>query len=466
MRRVLMVVYHFPPLGGIASLRVLRFARHLPSFGWEPWVLAPRRGDYVNDPTLAYPEDRVVRTGSFELSRILRTTVETLTPSPFQGEGAGRGGAKKSPLPPGGEGRVRGFIRHWLYRPDAQIGWYPFAVAAGRRLLREHRFDAILSSSFPVTAHLVGRRLHRDSGLPWVADFRDLWSDWSAARRASKARLEESLFREATATTTVSPSYAEALRARGSHRAEVLTNGFDPEDFPTTPAPANGVAAYLGTYYPGIQDLSTAIRAIGALAREESGLRLRFIGDYPSVLRPEVEAAGLEARTDATGFIPHPLAVEELSRSSVLLLGGPTSADTVAMRGNVAAKVFEYLGSRRPILMIGDPDTDVAGMLRPFARARVVGVGRVDEAVDALRELLRAGTAPGGPGGTGEFPQLKSVRYFFSRARGGSGGAGDPPPLKSEREFISRERDDALLEPYTSRDLSRRLAGLLEDVCR
>jgi glycosyltransferase involved in cell wall biosynthesis len=422
MRRVLMVVYHFPPLGGIASLRVLRFARYLPAFGWEPWVLAPRRGDYVNDPTLAYSEDHVVRTGSLELSRIMRTTVETLTPSPFQGEGAGRGGA--NPLPPGGEGRVRGLrglIRHWLYRPDAQIGWYPFAVAAGRRLLREHRFDAILSSSFPVTAHLVGRRLHRDSGLPWVADFRDLWSDWSEARRASKARLEESLFREATATTTVSASYAEALRTRGSHRAEVLTNGFDPEDFPTTPAPANGVAAYLGTYYPGIQDLPTAIRAIGVLAREGSGLRLRFIGDYPSVLRPEVEAAGLEARTDATGFIPHPLAVEELSRSSVLLLGGPTSADTVAMRGNVAAKVFEYLGSRRPILMIGDPDTDVAGMLRPFARARVVGVGRVDEAVDALRGLLRAGTAPA---------------------------------------------DDPLLEPYTSRDLSRRLAGLLEDVCR
>jgi glycosyltransferase involved in cell wall biosynthesis len=435
MRRVLMVVYHFPPLGGIASLRVLRFARYLPAFGWEPWVLAPRRGDYVNDPTLAYPEDRVVRTGSFELSRILRTTVETLTPT-----------RSLSPPPLGGEGRVRGLrglIRHWIYRPDAQIGWYPFAVAAGRRLLREHRFDAILSSSFPVTAHLVGRRLHRDSGLPWVADFRDLWSDWSEARRASKARLEESLLREATATTTVSPSYAEALRARGSHRVEVLTNGFDPEDFPTTPAPANGVAAYLGTYYPGIQDLPTAIRAIGALAREGSGLRLRFIGDYPSVLRPEVEAAGLGARTDATGFIPHPLAVEALSRSSVLLLGGPTSADTVAMKGNVAAKVFEYLGSRRPILMIGDPDTDVAGMLRPFARARVVGVGRVGEAVDALRELLRAETAPGG-----------------------SGEAGERPQLDSEREFISRERDDdRLLEPYTSRDLARRLADLLEGVC-
>jgi len=408
MRRVLMVAYHFPPLGGIASLRALRFARHLPSFGWEPWVVAPRRGDYQSDPSLVHPEDRVARTGSLELSRLARSAVGTLTPT-------------LSLSGPSLRVRARAAIRHWLYRPDAQIGWYPFAVAAGRRLLREHRFDAILSSSFPVTAHLVGRRLHRDSGLAWVADFRDLWSDWSEARRASKARLEQSLLREATATTTVSPSYAEALRARGSRRVEVLTNGFDPEDFPTTSAPANGVAAYLGTYYPGIQDLPTAIRAIGALAREGSGLRLRFIGDYPSVLRPEVEAAGLESRTDATGFIPHPLAVEQLSRASVLLLGGPTSADTVAMRGNVAAKVFEYLGSRRPILMIGDPDTDVAGMLRPFARACVVGVGRVDEAVDALRQLLRAGTAP---------------------------------------------VDDRLLEPYTSRDLSRRLAGLLEDVCQ
>ena len=57
--------------------------------------------------------------------------------------------------------RIRDLVRRYVYRPDPQIGWYPFAVQAGRAILRESRFDAIFSSSFPITAHLVARRLHR-----------------------------------------------------------------------------------------------------------------------------------------------------------------------------------------------------------------------------------------------------------------------------------------------------------------
>src|SRR6185295_18273991 len=70
MRRVLIVAYYFPPIGGIGSIRMARFAEYLPEFGWDPIVLAPRHTPHAPDMNLRYPEDRVVRSRSFELSRL------------------------------------------------------------------------------------------------------------------------------------------------------------------------------------------------------------------------------------------------------------------------------------------------------------------------------------------------------------------------------------------------------------
>ena len=193
-----MVCYYFPPLGGIGSVRALRFASLLPEFGWQPTVLAPSRGAYYRDPSLAFPEGQVVRTRSLELSRTGKRAFalggDDTVPAPL-----GRGTAR----------RLRAFARRWVYRPDAQVGWYPFAVTAGRALLRRKSFDVVFSSSFPITAHLIARRLARDFTLPWVAEFRDVWTDAaeydSAARRRSDQRTERTLLRDADAVVTVSP---------------------------------------------------------------------------------------------------------------------------------------------------------------------------------------------------------------------------------------------------------------------
>ncbi len=192
-----MIAYFFPPLGGIASLRALRFARGLPESGWEALVVAPRSGDYHYDPTLSYPEDKVVRTLSLEISRTGRGALRKI---------AGKGIPEQASV----LARARQFVRRWIYLPDPQVGWYPFALAAARGVVRQQRVDAIFSSSYPITAHLVARRLHRDTGLPWVADFRDLWTDWvwrGELRGRLDSRLEHALLAEATAIVTVSPTF-------------------------------------------------------------------------------------------------------------------------------------------------------------------------------------------------------------------------------------------------------------------
>lgn len=413
-RRALLIAYHFPPLGGVASLRLLRFARLLPEHGWDTCVLTASRGDFVRDPSLDFPEQRVRRAFNFELSRTARGALR-LDP------GAAEKLPARSPL-----ARARDLARRWLYRPDAQVGWYPFALSAARALLRDTRCDAIISTAYPMTAHLVARRLQRETGLPWVADFRDLWSDWSTDR-GLRLRLDQALERDvlarASAVTTVSPTYAEVLRGRGARRALVLTNAFDEELFDgPAPAPEPATCAYLGTYYPGYQDhLDTALRGLGRLraSGRVPGLRLRFIGAEPRGLDPLLRELGLDACAESTGFLPHRAAASELRRASVAFFAGPEAAEPPALRGNVAGKVFEYLAARRPILLVGHPESDVARLLRPFERARCVPVGDVQAAADAFEEL--------------------------------TAWRGD--------------EERSMLDAFRSRTLARRLADLLDSLC-
>ncbi len=385
MRRVLMVNYYFPPLGGIGSLRALKFATYLPEFGWEPTVLAPRDGAYYRDASLAFPEERVVRTRSLELSRLGKRALAT-------------GGTDTEPAVVGPFlGRAREMVRRWIYRPDAQVGWYPFAVAAGRRALHERPFDAILSSSFPITAHLVARRLLRETGLPWVAEFRDPWTDAREAsdpRRRGEERLERALVADAAAVVVPSPAWADLFRRKGAREVAVITNGYDPADL-LPQRPGEGfVLTHVGSLYPDRQDLScvwvalASLRASGALP----SMRLRFVGGLAPSLRREIAAHGLEDVLEVTGFLPYRDALTRMSASSALLVGGARD-DRGSLRGWIPAKVFEYLGTGLPVVYVGHGATDVAALLAGQPHCHRVPPGDVEAARAALCAASTEGPA-------------------------------------------------------------------------
>jgi glycosyltransferase involved in cell wall biosynthesis len=402
MRRILMISYYFPPQGGIASIRALKFATYFPAFGWEPVVVAPRKGAYYEDLGLSLGATRVYRTGNLQLGRIAK----------------GFSHVAKAPSAKSRRNSALGHIQHavrgWLYRPDGQIGWYPFAVAAGHRAIREGRFDAIFSSSPPITAHLVARRLQRETSAPWIAEFRDLWTAWGGAS-PNRQRLDEgterSILTEATEVVTVSPGCADFLRSRGARRVSIVTNGFDPSDFAEW-TPRNGlIVTYLGSYYPDRQDLGTALRALGGLFSDGvlPGLRVRFVGNMPAGLDVPIAQSGLGDVVECTGFVPHKEGLRYVCESTLLLLAGPVSIQTKAMRGIVPAKAFEYLGSGRPVLFVGDPNSDAAELLRIFQRVKIVAPGDVENARAAVLSLLR-GSAPASPG---------SLEHFTSRSVSG-----------------------------------------------
>jgi glycosyltransferase involved in cell wall biosynthesis len=394
MRRVLMICYYFPPLGGIGSVRALKFAQYLPEFGWDPTVIAPRNGAYYRDPTLQFDEEKVIRTASLEISRVGKQMM-----------GSRRHDTRPAEIGPVLE-HVRSFVRRWIYRPDPQIGWYPFAVRSVRRALQDGKFDAILSSSLPITSHVVACRVHQEFGVPWVAEFRDLWTDLSRYDSRRRQRLDEATEREllgtATDVVTVSEGYAKLLLERGARRVSVITNGFDPVDFRGTPKSGRPLATYVGTYYPDRQDLRTALQALGDLIQSGllSGLGIRFVGDFPESLRETLVQAGLSNSVECTGFVPHREALGYIEDSTLLLLAGPVSGAFPGskVRGNIASKVFEYLGSRRPILYVGEADSEVESIIRRFPGVACVRPGDAKGTREAILSLIGQGpTADRGP---------------------------------------------------------------------
>jgi glycosyltransferase involved in cell wall biosynthesis len=377
LRKVLIVAYYFPPLGGIGSVRMSGFARYLPEYGWSPIVLAPASAAYHVDPDMSFPEDQVLRSGSLEISRMGKQVLRT-------------GGSEIVAARPSGIRRViQSAVRRYLYFPDGQIGWYWPALKVGRAAMRRHKFDAIYSSAFPVTGHLIARRLHRDTGVPWVAEFRDPFSDLvdtGALNRRRAAHLERSIAHEAAGVVMTSPSWSRAHAERWSRPVTAITNGYDEVVRADPPRSDEFVLTHLGSLYPQWQDLAGLWQAI--LRLEQAGQptvdRLCFVGAPQPEVREELDAYGLMPRVEITGLLAHREAAGRLRRSGALLLAGPKDGRP-ELRGWSSGKMFEYLATDLPIIFVGDRDTDAAHLLEQYAGCYVVDSQDVEGLMAALR---------------------------------------------------------------------------------
>jgi glycosyltransferase involved in cell wall biosynthesis len=381
VRRVLIVAYFFPPIGGIGSIRAASFAKYLPEFGWEATVLAPADTPHAADPSLDVGEIPVLRTRSLELSRLGRRP------------GGGNGGdvaAAHQPVARSAPSRLlRRAVKQVVF-PDPQIGWYPGAVAGGRRLLGEQRFDLIFSSAFPITSHFVGRALKRRSSLPWVAEWRDPWSDDPEFRVVSGAalRVERSMAAEADGVVLPNQTFADYYAPRWGVQAAVIGHGSDAPFNGAAPRADPPVLAHVGSYYPGRQSLETLWLALAEMRKRGYSIpRLRWVGAFPDEARAELERHGLADILDLKGFVPQPEALALMSGASGLL-----ACDFVDMRplslGTTPAKLFEYIASGAPIIYVGHPQGEAARMLDRYPGCHMVPFGDVESAIRAVQTAL------------------------------------------------------------------------------
>jgi glycosyltransferase involved in cell wall biosynthesis len=290
-------------------------------------------------------------------------------------------------------------------------------LAACIRAVRDHRPDAVLTTGPPHLVHLLGLFLKRRYRLPWVADFRDPWvtkdegtptcghlGHENSLRRRWLTRLERAVIEHADAIVSTAPlatrKLCESFPAQQS-KMVTLTNGYDPERFEhgETPAPAGDRVRIIhaGELYAG-RDPGPFLDAIRDL---ESGgepgrgsVQVRFFGQNPGWFDfpEEIRRRGLETTVETPGQVPYTQALREMSGSDILLL-----LDSPGRRVGAPAKIYEYLGAGRSILALGEPDGDLAWVLResgmPHRIAPLKDAAAIRRALSELIGEVRGGRA-------------------------------------------------------------------------
>lgn len=376
-KKILVIAYYFPPLGGAGVQRVLKFVKYLPEFGWEPVVLTVKEISYLaRDGTLLEelsPGRKVVRTGSFDPHRIIYLVKR------FFGvkNQASQNRQLAQPF-----SKLR-FLK-WLFIPDSKIGWFPLALWKGLSLIRERKIDLIFSSSPPVTAHLIGYWLSRMTKKPLVLDFRDPWNlsaDTYPAALHKKLNqvLERKVLRQAKGIVAVNQFLADELRTKSlAKETEIITNGFDSADFEKLEVHSSSKfeIVYSGTFNR-LNDPRPFLRAFSELVSQNQefaeqsiftrvGLVLDW--DWTSLLR-EYKLGG---NVNSVGYLPHRQSLEYLLKAALLLVTttGQRGAELIS-----TGKIYEYLAARRPILAIVPEKGAAAKLIREHQAGVVVDPG-------------------------------------------------------------------------------------------
>jgi hypothetical protein len=247
-------------------------------------------------------------------------------------------------------------------------------MAAGRQLVKQWRPNVIVASAPPNSGLIAAWRIARLCRAPWIADLRDLWADNSYYthpnwRLRIDRLMERSILRSAAGLVTVSPIWADTLRGKYQQPVACIPNGFVAEDFPenpTGPEPGDVVSIlYTGGIYAGYRDPTPLFRAIALLTQaERQHVAVHFYGPGESDAQGVMAAAataGVADRVLLHGRVSYRESLSLQQSADILLL---LQWNNVKDAGNIPAKFFEYLGARRPILLIGYEHGNLAQMIR------------------------------------------------------------------------------------------------------
>lgn len=387
--KILMLAGFFPPHAPLAATRAPSFARFLLRRGHDIRVVAADNPDWPPVSGHGLPEG-VVRFTPVDLAQ-----------------------GKDRPSPQGASHRAWGWFAALAAYPDKRIGWLPHALAAATEIMAEWRPDVIFATAPPFTTLLAAALLSRQSGVPWVAEYRDLWTDHpyytaSGARRLFDRLLDRRLLHEAAACVTVTRDWAERLRSRIDVPVCLAMNGFDPDEFEALPAHSPGpglTLLYCGALYQGKRDPAPVLEALARLG-PSSSIRFDLYVDDPGPVLRQAACHGIDGMVFA-----HPpverhrvLALQRAADLCVLLRWDDPREDSV-----IPGKVFEYVGAGRPILAIGRPTGEVAELItRDHLGTATSDPNEIARTLsDAIATKARLGTLP-------SYPEAVRCRYTRS----------------------------------------------------
>ncbi len=365
MKKALVVSYVFPPMAAVGGQRVVGFCKYLPEFGWKPVVLTVKKGvnsswDYSQLESVR--EITTYRSISFEpaIRRAVKDKSKIVYSKAVDSQAASNERLSLAR-------RIKRFVKYLISVPDFAIFWIPFGIVRGLRVIRMEKISVIVSTSPPVSSHIIASILARITGLPHVADFRDLWTlnhvyhenRYPEYVKKYDRFWERFVLRGADWVTTASPGFTGQMKERFNQilgdRVWTITNGFDYGEIARQDKPSVNNDGFMRFLYAGsLYSQFNPVFFLESLAdwlknNMTRKVRCDFYGDSDYDYSRYAAELGLGDVVFFHRYKSRSELLPMLSRADCLLLflGFDPSCANV-----IPAKLFEYMASGRPILAL------------------------------------------------------------------------------------------------------------------
>ncbi len=383
MKKVLIITYYWPPSGGAGVQRWLKFTKYLRDFGWEPIIYTPENPESPdNDPSLQkdIPKNlTVIKTKIWEPYTFYKVFIgqkkdkkinaafltESKKPKKFE--------------------KIAVWIRGNFFIPDARKFWVKPSINYLVNYLKDNPVDAIISTGPPHSMQLIALGLKRKLNIPWMADFRDPWTNIDFYSKLmltpfadhKHKRLELDVLKNADVVTCVGKTWLDELEELlkkdmgGKFTPEIhnkfkfISNGYDPDDYTEEKVEADKKFSivYIGTLdksrNPGIlwKTLAKILKENSDFAND---FQLKLVGKTDIAVTEDIENNGLKPYMEKTPYLTHAEVTQVQKKSQVLLL---LINNTPNAMGITTGKLFEYFAAKRPILCIGPKGGDADKIL-------------------------------------------------------------------------------------------------------
>ena len=370
MKKVLIISYYWPPSGGSGVQRWLKQVKYLRDYNWEPVVFTADNGELpVLDPSFEkdIPKNiEIIRFPIWEpynLYKKIASKNKNFEPGLIAKASSG------SFLE-----RISVFIRGNFFIPDARMFWIKPSSKFIKEYLNKNHIDAIISTGPPHTTHMIAMDVKKDIDIPWIADFRDPWTkiDFYKKLKLTKwadrkhRELESQVISKSDKVVTVSWKWASDFKKEYERDVDVITNGYDEDDFKNIKIDLNNKFNIL---HCGVMKenrnpfvLWEALNHICKINQNfANSLSIDIVGNCDDEIINSIKRNNLGDKLKMFPYVPHDEIINIMGSSQVLLLSIERTNDS---HGIIPGKLYEYIASERPVLAIGPSDADSSKIIQ------------------------------------------------------------------------------------------------------
>jgi hypothetical protein len=392
MKKVLIITYYWIPSGGAGVQRWVKFAKYLRQYGWEPIIYTPENPEY---PSIDHSFEKdipaditVLKTPIWEPYNVYRN----LTGKKNQAINAGFISENKTQ---GWRDKLSIWIRGNFLIPDPRRFWIKPSVGFLSDYLKENPVGAVITTGPPHSMHLIGLGLKKNfPSLPWVADFRDPWTNidfykdlnltWLADKIHHK--LEREVLQNADTVLVVSRGMEEEFAPMKPKKLQVITNGYDESDVQVGTLTLDGrfSISHIGTLNAA-RNPRIVWKVLSEICAEnidfKKDLQIQLVGKVDFSVLEDIQSYGLQEQLLKIDYLSHSEAIAKQNSSQVLMLLINQSGNA---KGILTGKFFEYLAAKRPILAVGPTDGDAAVVLNETGAGVIVDFADEQETKTAI----------------------------------------------------------------------------------